>query len=218
MKGPYRQFLSDISQDWWGNETFVLFEAADTLQFHVEDKDVSDRYSWIPNRRCLHPFHLSLYRLIGQLLGAIVYADVQVEIIWASLVWKSLVKETIQWKELSSLCMGMPLFLTSLSNMSEEEWESDIGGFLDYIDGVKGILKDPAVLQECLNELKRAIASSSEASSMEGSLNFSFSEVSIPFSIRDGAIKIFEKYFLRTSEPQLNAIREGLFSGMQPHS
>ena len=80
-KGPYRNLFTDITREWWGSSAtqgFPLFLPAETQSASYDDRTAGDRYSWVPNCSCSNDVYLELYRLIGQLIGCILYSDIQV--------------------------------------------------------------------------------------------------------------------------------------------
>jgi hypothetical protein len=233
LSGPYRNFMSDLASEWWGSgEThgLPLFVPSDTQHFDMS-ADVSDRFSWIPNRVCRNDAHLQLYRMIGQLIGCMVIGNVQVEIIWPNIVWKWMIgREKVEWKDLGSISTGMVTLLTTLDALTEDQWAAEVGGYLDCLEALPELLKDPAEIERCVTILKRKISSSSGVQSLglsssmislssslsksTGSLLLSLTQMDVPFSLKADIIDIIFDSFRRSCEPQLNAMRDGLHSGV----
>ena len=232
LSGPYRNFMSDLASEWWGSgEThgLPLFVPSDTQSFDTS-ADVSDRFSWIPNRACKSETHLQLYRFIGQLVGCMVIGNVQVEIIWPNLVWKWMIgREKIEWSDLGSISVGMVSLLKTMDSLNVDEWSREVGGYLDCFDALPELIKCPSEIERCVTTLKRKISSfasgslgmstsslmslSSSLNKSTGSLLLSLTQMDVPYALKNDIIEIICNSFIRSCEPQLNAMRDGLHSG-----
>jgi hypothetical protein len=250
MKGPYRNFLSDVASEWWGcnsdgNSTSIpLFVPADTQSYIRESlsdpsENVPDRYSWVPNMNCDLSFHHDLYFLIGQLIGSILYADVQAEIMWPRMTWRFLVGQEIELSDLRYFNYGFVILLERLKSLTLEEWNDDIGGYQECLDGVTRLLSSDKDVQHVASQLKVLLAKSNDRNILTGSLSSSSSSSSslpslsstssssssfsygslcdlvppIPFSLRDELANIVFESFRKKCVCQLESIRSGLYSG-----
>jgi hypothetical protein len=222
LKGIFRNFLSDVASEWWGSTAahgFPLFLPSDTQnQQFSEYQDISDRYSWIPNPQCSLSFHQQLYRLIGQMIGCIIYSNVQVELFWPSVVWKYLIGKELETDDFLYFNTGMPSLLKRINTMSDEEWSCECGGISDCIDVLPVLLKSEMETERLMTQIRKLAWNCKKTEiSLSSSLNYpndsTLSLYSIPPNAREKLCQVITDSFGRYCKFQLDAIRDGLYSG-----
>ena len=221
MKGPFRNFVSDIASEWWGSTAahgLALFIPSDTHHSSsVEIQDLPDRFSWIPNPTFTTPFHLRLFRLVGQMIGCFLYSDVQVEILWPRVVWQWLVgkEDEMVPDDYIYFNTAMSSLLHRLSTAKEEDWNAEFGGYQDCLAVLPELLRSEEETEKVIFHLWKLASLSTETMNSQESMDCvpEFENLSLPFELKDMTVKEIQNAFLNSRRPQLDAIREGLYSG-----
>jgi hypothetical protein len=211
LKGPYRNFLSDLCSEWWGDKKrcFPLFVQSDG--FKSEDGEY-DWCTWVPNLECTRSEHFSFYRLIGQVIGCILYGDVQVELMWSSVTWRFLIGKEVTVFDFGYFNLGMRRVVEHLISMDEEEWGRDIGGVRECMESLflflpRNDAKELIMRCQSLLEFSKVITSLSSPviTNEDGDYDF-------PYMAKEILIRQITLAFQNLCERQLNYIREGLYS------